>query len=414
MARLKTTSLPTLSCLLALVLSASAWASTSISGKAKGYENKDVFVFYVGDELSERLVYHAETKVADDGSFSLSIPTTKIRRVQLRIGRISAYHFVRPKTNYTVVFPQYPDDEPLAFHKQNLVALQLIDTDSTDVNLLNDEFNAHYDAFTAEHYLTIAQEKFKGGAGYKRSQQESLRKTRLTTEEDTVSRSTSESFYALVDAFEKQELAWLAKQPTEALDDKFLKQSINYACGVLKLSAGLKKTIAYEQYLKGQPVNLHHPDYVAFVAAMYGNQLTEITDEYERHPLTLAINQQRSWEAVSTELAKYDIMQDEQHRALATCAMIKQSFGNKAYSKNAFLGVLNGITSVSASTQLDSLPLYLAEVLRRGMKGAPVGNFTLYDHKLNKVTFSEYSVRGIVVSSGHARTQANAITVRKV
>jgi len=82
--------------------------STTINGTAPAYKGKEIMVLSYLDHFTKTLNLEDICVVDSSGNFSLSVPSSDIKLVNLRCDYTNAHLYINPGSSYNVIFPALP------------------------------------------------------------------------------------------------------------------------------------------------------------------------------------------------------------------------------------------------------------------------------------------------------------------
>ena len=155
-------------CLLLLVFFAFAtgplWGQTVvIRGQATGYAGKEIDFFTIPEPVSRQPKMLAQTKVAQDGSFSLSFQTNQTIEVYTDLGKFRGTLVVEPGATYQISLPPYSPRTTLEaaspYFEPTLYWLGIAGSKPTDLNFLVRSFLTDYNKELKVHTNDLYQNK---------------------------------------------------------------------------------------------------------------------------------------------------------------------------------------------------------------------------------------------------------------
>jgi thiol-disulfide isomerase/thioredoxin len=369
---------------------------TIISGSVPSDPEAEITLFKIDDPVSAHKTVVKTTYVDARGNFQFRVFPEEIEQYVLRVGERNAGIFVEPERVYNIMIPPFPGDKPKKF----FVTLNRVDPvfeelPSDDINNLIANFNLRYESFYSENYPEIARSSGSGHKAFKNAQRKNLENTSMITDGDTLRQSAGvDEYYELVLDFEEEIDSLYSK-----IDKPFFKSYVNYAIGKMKLSAGLQKQPAYEQYLKGEEVLSDHPEYLNFFTAFHGRAFREITQSKEGIGLKSALNNADGREAVLAALdSVYAYTPTADEKDLLIITQVQRVFSEGYYSKNALLALLEDVSKDSGNEHLAEMASHVRTQLAQTMAGYKLESFKLLNAKNEMVTLSDFEGQFVYIS----------------
>ena len=136
-----------------------------LTGKAIDYSTKEITFYTIPDPVLHQKLELATTKVAYDGSFSVTFPISQTIEIYADLEKYCGTMVVEPGKNYTVTMPPFSlrtsNEAHSPYFKPAPYWLGLNDTDNRDLNFTVRSFVMDFNSETVKNTLPIYQNQSK-------------------------------------------------------------------------------------------------------------------------------------------------------------------------------------------------------------------------------------------------------------
>lgn len=136
-----------------------------LSGKAADYSAKEITFYTIPDPVLRQKLELATTKVANDGTFSVTIPVSQTIEIYADLEKYCGTMVVEPGKNYTVTLPPFSlrnsNEAHSSYFKPAPYWLGLPGTNNDDLNLAIRSFVTDFNSETVKNTIQIYQNQSK-------------------------------------------------------------------------------------------------------------------------------------------------------------------------------------------------------------------------------------------------------------
>jgi len=136
-----------------------------LSGKAVDYSSKEITFYTIPDPVLRQKLELATTKVATDGTFSVTLPISQTIEIYTDLEKYCGTMVVEPGKNYTVTLPSFSlrtsNEAHSSYFKPAPYWLGLPGTDNTDLNFAVRSFVVEFNSETVKNTISIYQTQSK-------------------------------------------------------------------------------------------------------------------------------------------------------------------------------------------------------------------------------------------------------------
>lgn len=139
--------------------------NSAISGKAVDYSNKEIIFYSIPDPVLHQKVELGSTKVAVDGTFSVTIPVRQTIEIYTDLEKFCGTLVVEPGKNYTITLPPFSlrtaDEAHSSYFKPARYWFGLPNTANNDLNFAVRSFVTDFNIEIVKNTIPIYQKKSK-------------------------------------------------------------------------------------------------------------------------------------------------------------------------------------------------------------------------------------------------------------
>jgi peroxiredoxin len=136
-----------------------------LTGKAADYSSKEITFYTIPDPILRQRLDLATTKVAGDGTFSVSLPVNQTIEIYTDLEKFCGTMVVEPGKNYTITLPPFSlrtsNEAHSPYFKPALYWLGLPDTENSDLNFTVRQFITDFNLETVKNTVQIYQSQSK-------------------------------------------------------------------------------------------------------------------------------------------------------------------------------------------------------------------------------------------------------------
>ena len=136
-----------------------------ISGRAADYSSKEITIYTIPDPVIHQKLELGTTRVAIDGTFSLSLPISQTIEIYIDLEKYCGTMVVEPGKNYRITLPPFSlrttNEARSPYFKPALYWLGLPATDNNDLNFSVRSFITDFNLETVKNTVPIYQNKSK-------------------------------------------------------------------------------------------------------------------------------------------------------------------------------------------------------------------------------------------------------------
>jgi len=136
-----------------------------LSGKAADYKSKEISFYTVPDPILHQKLELATTKVAGDGTFSVSLPVNQTIEIYADLEKFCGTMVVEPGKNYAITLPPFSlrtsNEAHSPYFKPALYWFGLPNTENSDVNFAIRQFITDFNLETVKNTVQIYQNQSK-------------------------------------------------------------------------------------------------------------------------------------------------------------------------------------------------------------------------------------------------------------
>lgn len=136
-----------------------------LSGKASDYSTKEITFYTIPDPVLRQKLELASTKVATDGTFSVTLPISQTIEIYADLEKYCGTMVVEPGKNYTIILPPFllrnSNEAHSSYFKPAPYWFGLSGTDNGDLNLALRSFVTEFNIETVKNTVPIYQNQSK-------------------------------------------------------------------------------------------------------------------------------------------------------------------------------------------------------------------------------------------------------------
>ncbi len=319
--------------------------NVTIKGIATGAEGKTLAVYTWSDQLTYTQKLISSGKIDSAGKFSFTLKTDKTFFAYLKIDFNQAPVYFEPgKTyNFTISCPdcKSSDDKTNPYLNPKELSVLINGSDSTELNNLIIRFNAMYDDFVYNNYISLIRMRNK---------------------------SKIDSFRLKVDnrfGFSKNEyFINLVKYRFAAIEE------FAQVGGLVKLAG---------KYFVKQPVLYDNTGYMEFFNNFFTNFLTEGSTHITKNDLYRTINEVKTFPALMDSLGKDTILKNEVLRELVALKGLGEMYYQHDYNRASILDMFKYVAVNSKFPQHKTIAENYLKLFTKLNVGTVAPDFTLKD-----------------------------------
>lgn len=300
-----------------------AFASeTTIKGKVKSFNGKEITVYMYTDYITQNQKKIGFTDISGDGSFQFKFNTQTTEKIIIKIEDKTTWFFVEPGKVYNIGLSY---DE--AYNKGRIYDKQLsLRFNFPAPNELNQQiqkFNQQYDKFIEENKSLFEQRNRKIEPKIEDFKVQSLQQ------------------------FEDQSNGFIQNYITYSIVSMLNSLDVSYNVYTTGKNSEDTKANLYLAYLNNKKILYNNPEYMLFFTDFITGDFKKLTLEKAISiDISNAINDDASFSKLSAALSK-SFLKDKEFRELFLLNGLKEVYPGKYFNKENIIKILNDIQSNS-------------------------------------------------------------------
>lgn len=352
----------TLFFVFAFILNANT--QTLIHGKTyKGFKGKTVNVIEYKDYITYDFNIIASTTVDTSGVFEFKLNNKNTQQVLLQIEHLIAILYVDVNQEYSVYFPPYSEDGTYRLTR-NYTNLIFDSIPLNDINGLILEFDRRFDQFFEDNGGLMGGKIFKQKI-------------------DTLKSNLKEEY--------------------KDISNIYFLQYMKYTIASLDLisspeNQNVNKLAVYNTYLVNKPVDTKNNSYMLFFNQFYEKELLTPAVPSSGINIKKAINEEASFVALDTLLAKDYFMKNTTIRHLVIINNLYSLFNNEFYNQFNIITILKELKEASVNPEIKSIAQNVIDNLLKMKVGSKTIDFTLKDVNNEPVSLSDFKGKYVYIN----------------
>lgn len=335
-----------------------AQTNVLISGTSANAIGKRMALYGYSDMLSMHEVLLDETLVDSSGRFELRCFADYPRLVYVEVECYNQSFFVEPGRTYTVWLPEFDwsvDERRNVYLDPEPLPLEFLGLKADELNLRIGRFEALVDSFMVANRVFF-------DPRYKPDPRRM----------DTLRREVLKA--------------------VGPLEDDFFGRYVNYSLAELSLAMrAVSRAKLIDRYVKNQPVRYYDEQYMRLFLALYAGSISHGTRRIGQDRLAMWVE---SGDAVryADSIGLDPLLRNEQVRELAMLQALKESFYDRAYSRDAVLRMVESVGNSSKFPEHRKLASSLAQSLKGDMATEnEIVDIVLPDVDHNPVSLNDFA-----------------------
>lgn len=329
-------------------------AQVTISGKAKGYEGKELVCTRYLDYMSFEINELGRTTIDKNGAFSLTVPLMHTTQVQLHIGGAQGLMYADPFGNYFIIVNK-PDSSQKNAYRQSI----RIDFDTLptyDINNLILDFNSRHDDFLFYNFTVFGKPVFE---------------SRLDTFKiylSKVYKNVQHPYFSDFVAYSVAETEMLGMARKD--ENAFIKR-------------------IYADYIFNKPVRYENDKYMNFFTKFYSDifKMIPLSEEID---LFRAVNYYGSPKRTKAILQKDILLREDKIAEMALLKSLNQEYYNMDFDKQMILNMLDSISNFSKHKEHQTIAANIKKRLLYLTVGSAAPPFALKNLKDSIINLSQF------------------------
>jgi len=338
-----------------------------IKGSAKSFVGKELIVYTYSDYITNTKEKVGFTSIKPDGEFQFDFEISTIKKVALVIEDKTTWFFTQPGSIYNIrLFFDPQVNKQKVYDK--VLSLNFNFPAPSELNQLVAKFNNQYDDFIDTHYNLFMKRD--------RSIEPKINefKTKSITE------------------FKGYQLEFINNYITYTIAGMF--DAIDVSYNVYKEGKNSHQTKAnlYLVYLDKKKVLYHNPEYNTLFKAFFKGEFKKLTTQIRGLPISEAINEKASYQALSTALSEYPFLLEDEFKNLFLLNGLYEISRDRYFKKANILSILKTIEkeSVYPQQQLIATNIIKSITKKKIKPGVDAPQFSLKNRKEEMVSLSDF------------------------
>ncbi|MFA5782029.1 MAG: TlpA disulfide reductase family protein [Bacteroidales bacterium] len=342
---------------LILISAALPAQNVTLKGKATGAEGKKLDVFAWSDQLTYKQTKIASGKIDSAGKFNFSFKTDETIFTYVKVDFNQAPLYIEPGKTYDLSIScpdcNSPDDKTNPYLDPKSLSVVISNYDSTELNNRIIQFNADYDSFIWNNYVSLIRQRNKSKI-------------------DTFKANVNKRF--------------------GSVKNEYLSNLIRYRIATIEQMAQIagSETLSKE-YLWKQPVLYNNTGYMEFFNEFFKSYIISGSKYITENDLYRTINQEKSFPALMDSLGKDSILRNEVVRELVALKGLGEMYYSQEFDKTAILGMFKYISEKSKFPQHRLAAVNYMNFLTKLAAGTTAPAFTLKDFNGQTYSLSEFN-----------------------
>lgn len=357
-----------------------------INGVADDFKTKKLVLYRYADPYSKVPQEIESCLIGEDGHFSIGSDFTEIEEVFLRISWFTAKMYVKPGSNYQIIFPSFDDTQLISFSKELFLQPDFIDLPANDPNLLIAKFNYGYEKFFADHYVEIAKGNSPGSNRFKKSKRNKAQDLMVGNDSlKTNAHYEGHSFADLVRSFSD------SISQSYSAEDSFVKDYVKYALAQLQMSSGISRKEVFGNHLMNSSLPINHPEFALFIESFYYNFLVDLEQLGKVRKLRPAIEEYQNLDSLRMALDGSDFSRNDSLKNLVSIVALEDAWYKKQFNRRAIETCLKQHDESGEDSWNSVISARVLQNLSRRMPGFKPADVILLDAGGNRASWDEFN-----------------------
>ncbi len=355
----------------------------TIDGTAPAYKGKKARLVGVKDLYTKMDTILDSTRVGrDSGAFRLEVSCGRIRPAWVAIGNARSKIYLEPGTDYSVKFPDIPEDKVKKKYGHTDVQMTFYELPKHDANNLVIDLNRIYEHFFVKNYRAMGVQYASGGS-YRKHRSDIRNEERDSVMEAKIEQAPDMDH--LLDSLEQ-----VLDERYSEVGKEWFQVHYQHVLAPLRSLVRNDRKAAYERYFKEGKVRFHHEEYMDHFFEFYDDQLIDFD---LRHDSILDLEQVLRNEKDPTPILKALRSEKAEYMGRRTIrelviidGMFDAFYHRKPFDKEGIHAVLDSLSSNGSKKGVRRIAGNLQEFLSKRQRGSKAPSFRLVDRDTNMVS----------------------------
>jgi peroxiredoxin len=350
---------------------------STLSGKAVDYKEKEIVFYMVPDPVLRQKLELASTKVAIDGTFSVTLPVSQTIEVYTDLEKYCASVVVEPGRNYTVTLPPFSlrtsNEAHSSYFKPAQYWLGLPGTNNDDLNFAVRSFVVDFNSETNINSVAIYQQQSKEAANV------------IIEHLEAKYSANKNQYFKTLKKYYFAELEYAVNQHTPE--------------------------IVIEKYFATAPLELSHPEYQRAFETIFSDYLRKQSQDIKNREIVTITNSGNYPRLVSFfEKRGYK----KEFADLVVLKGLNDGYYTNTFAKEAVIKAIEMAQTATLSSSLLPIAQRIKIKLTRLAVGGKAPTITLSNLRLETVSLTQFRGKFVLLSfinskSSDCRTELDSI-----
>ncbi len=346
-----------------------------IKGHAKQFIGKELELYGYSDYITNTKIKLGFTTIKKDGSFSFSMKTQHIEKIELKIEDKTTWFFVTPGAVYNINLSY---DKAVNKHKiyDKILSLKFNFPAPSELNQLVMKFNQQYDKFVEDNYNDFMKR------------------------DKSVNPAIKVFKDSMLTYFKPYNSTFVNNYILYTIGDIYNDMDVSYLTYKAKRRKGETKADIYLEYLDKKPVLYYNTEYNTLFKHFFKGEFKRLTLHVKGLNITKAINEQASLQALNKALSKYPFLYNDEFRGLFILNGLLSISKDKFFKQKNILNILNQIktTSKYKNQQLIASNIIKKITKKKLAVGVKAPPFTLKDKNGKMVSLADFKGKYVYIN----------------
>jgi len=340
-------------------------AQTNVKVFFPGAENKVAHIWSFTDYVSFNKKELKEVPIDKNGKFHFKLHLNQPKPIFIQVNFIRFQIYLEPNIDYEIQIDKVDFNDAELYPKEVIAYLQpefkILKPKEHELNKGIEETKKLYTSFVDSNYLKLIR---------------------------------GQGVVALVDSFEN-----VLNTFTNAYGNKYLSSFNAFQMAQLRLlSREYSRQMVVDMFFSGDKLDLNDPKAMEFFNSFWSNYLLTKGKGYQINQIDSAINTKKSYQLLSSIIAKDPLLEDSVLRELVIIRNLKQLYDRRGYSKSAIIDLLYDISRSKLRAEHQAIAVNVRKRLQSYDKGSKIPDYEFTDIKGDKFKFSDFEGMYIYVN----------------